>query len=229
MVEKRREGGQPKDKVIVDGFNTKKRNNLSQALLRKAKLEKARQDNEKRKAERDLQALEEQVKLARQAMGKKPKEKVVEDDSEPDSNPANPEDDVKSAYQMLQDMRWVYKNVKGRQRLKELCADDKQFLFMVKELMKIEAGLMNAKIKRNEDGEGGGQTTVFVVMKGLMDEVKVPDKKVGKVIDVGNKDDGDSDQEVDFKQIEHILNPEAAPYEEPREIEPVVEGPKLDW
>lgn len=227
MTEKKREGGQPKDKVLMDGFNTKKRNNLSQSLLRKAKLEKARQDNEKRKAERDLQALEEQVKLARQAMGKKPKEKV-EDDSESDSNPANPEDDVKSAYQMLQDMRWVYKNVKGRQRLKELCADDKQFLFMVKELMKIEAGLMSAKIKRNEDGEGGGQTTVFVVMKGLVDDIPAAPKSKARVIDVGDND-GDGDQEVDFKQIEHMLNPESPPYEEPKELEPMVEGPKLDW
>jgi len=221
MVEKKREGGQPKDKVLMDGFNTKKRNNLSASLLRKAKLEKARQDNEKRKQERDLQALEEKVALARQAMGKKPKEKP--DIPEPDDNsPANPEEDVKSAYQMLQDMRWVYKNVKGRQRLKELCADDKQFLFMVKELMKIEAGLMSAKIKRNEDGEGGGQTTVFVVMKGLVDE---PIKSPTKTIDIVDE----SSETVDFKQIEHMLNPEAPPYEEPKELEPEVVGPKLDW
>lgn len=217
MAEKRREGGQPKDKIIMDGFNTKKRGNLSKELLRKAKLEKARQDAERNKQERELQALEEQVKLARQAMGKAPKEKP--DDNPPEDNPANPEDDVKSAYQMLQDMRWVYKNVKGRQRLKELCADDKQFLFMVKELMKIEAGLMSAKIKRNEDGEGG-QQTVFVVMRGLMD---------GPVAKLNDAKKEDEVVDVDFKQIEHVLNPGAGPYEEPKEIEREVEGPKLDW
>ena len=218
MVEKRREGGQPKDKVLMDGFNTKKRGNLSKELLRKAKLEKARQDAERNKQERELQELEAQVKAARNALGKSPKEAT---EPPPDHNEPSDldHDDAKSAYQMLQDMRWVYKNVKGRQRLKELCADDKQFLFMVKELMKIEAGLMSTKIKRNEDGEGG-QQTVFVVMRGLLDD---------PVAKLNNAKKEDEVVDVDFKQIEHVLNPGAGPYDEPKEIEREVEGPKLDW
>jgi hypothetical protein len=93
-------------------------------------------------------------------------------------NSPNDADDAKSAYQMLQDMRWVYRNVRGRKKLKDMVdADDKQFLFMVKELMKIETSLLSAKIRTKEDNTVGGQQTVFVVLKGL-------DAPMQKVVDM---------------------------------------------
>ena len=108
------------------------------------------------------------------------------------------EEDEQSAYQMLQDMRYVYRKVKGRKKLAALiAADDKQFVFMVKELMKIEAQLMSAKIRAKEDLNGSAQQTVFVVLKGLEDGPKV--------LDIGSGD-------IDHRQISAALTPEGSEY-----------------
>ena len=107
-------------------------------------------------------------------------------------------DDEKSANQLLADMRWVYRQVNGRKKLKELIkGDDKQFVFMVKELMKIEA----AKILKTKDGDTSSQT-VFVVLKGLDEEKKYL-----------------VDDAVNMKQIQHAIQPESGEFEPEPEVE----------
>ena len=106
---------------------------------------------------------------------------------------ASETDDIRSANQMLQDMRWVYRKVKGRDKLKNLVKeDDKQFVFMVKELMKIEASLLTAQI-RKEGVDSPGQNGFFVVLKGLEN-----DKNILSVV---------NDKTINLKQIENALNP----------------------
>lgn len=107
-------------------------------------------------------------------------------------------DDIKSANQMLQDMRWVYREVKGRRKLLGLIrSDDKQFVVMVKELMKIETALLSAKIRKEGDTGGVGNQNFFVVLKGLDDS-----SVVKEVVD----------KTIDMKQIENALNPNAEEY-----------------
>jgi len=85
-----------------------------------------------------------------------------------------------SAHNMLVDMRWAYKKVKGRKKLKELIeTDDKQFVVMVKELMRLESLVLAAKLRR--EGDGQGTQAVFVVLKGL-DQAEVGEES--DVIDV---------------------------------------------
>lgn len=107
-------------------------------------------------------------------------------------------DDVKSAYEMLQDMRWVYKNLKGKTKLRDLCkADDKQFLFMIKELMKIESSLKQAEIRKEGTGSGDGRA-VFVILKGL---------DAQKVVVRENSIDS-----IDMEQLKRVLDPNDISY-----------------
>ncbi len=120
--------------------------------------------------------------------------------------------DAESAYQMLQDMRWVYRNVKGRTKLKQMVLDDdKQFVFMVKELMKIESALMSARVKK-EEVSGANQQNFFVVLKGLDD-----DKKILESTQMENT--------IDMKQITRALNPDDTSYE-PEEEENKRDAPE---
>lgn len=106
---------------------------------------------------------------------------------------------VDEAYRMLQDMRWVYRMVDGRDKLLKLIKDDdRQFVNMVRELLKIESAIMTTKIRAKE-GLAEGQKTVFVILKGLEDE-----KKLGEVIDLTS--------EVDTKQVAGVLNPDGSEY-----------------
>lgn len=103
------------------------------------------------------------------------------------------EEEVAEAYKMLQDMRWVYRMVNGREKLKKLVeGNDRQFVAMVKELLKIESSIMTAKIRSKEESREG-QKTVLVILKGLEEEKKY--------IDVTPTD-------VDTRQIAQMLNPE---------------------
>lgn len=104
------------------------------------------------------------------------------------------EEEVAEAYKMLQDMRWVYRMVNGREKLKKLVeGNDRQFVAMVKELLKIESAIMTAKIRSKEERFGEGQKTVLVILKGLEEEKQY--------IDVTPTD-------VDTRQIAQMLNPE---------------------
>ena len=146
-------------------------------------------------AQKGLEATEEEAENERRELAKEAAEAAAKEGKEV------VQEDEQSAYQMLLDMRYVYKKVDCRKKLKTLIAsDDKQFVFMVKELMKIEAQLMSAKIRAKEDLNGGGQQTVFVVLKGLED--------MPKVLDVT------PEENIDQRQIAAALTPEGSEYAE---------------
>jgi hypothetical protein len=68
--------------------------------------------------------------------------------------------------QMLNDMRYVYSKVDGRKKLlKMVKSDNKQFAFMVKELIRLEVSLADSSPKNK--GGGGSSNNFFVVLKGL--------------------------------------------------------------
>lgn len=217
-----KEGRKTKDAPISENFNTDKTIKLNRAALAAAKKEamsnarKAKEDDAERKrlrkektalerkimreqlikmAQKGLEATEEEAENERRELAKEAAEAAAKEGKKA------VQEDEQSAYQMLLDMRYVYKKVDGRKKLKTLIAsDDKQFVFMVKELMKIEAQLMSAKIRAKEDLNGGAQQTVFVVLKGLED--------TPKMLDVTPEDD------VDHRQIAAALTPEGSEYAE---------------
>lgn len=135
-----KEGPKEKDREITEGFNPDKIGALSKTALEKI-------GREERKALKDANkasAPSSEADLLRLALGE-------EDDS---------------SYNMLLDMRWAYKKVKGKKKLLTLIEeDDKQFVVMVKELMRLESILLAAKLRR--DGDGSEKQAVFVVLKGL--------------------------------------------------------------
>ena len=186
-----KEGRKTKDAVIADGFNRQKKVRPTRADIRLAKVEKQRLELEKRIQDRELKKIEDRISKVRAEVGELPPpeaEEPLESGSQGD------EEDAKSAYKMLQDMRWVYRNVKGRSKLRDLVdGDDKQFVFMVKELMRIEASLLSAKIRKGEDENGQVNQNFFVVLKGLES-----DKKILEM----------TDKDVDMKQISRALNPD---------------------
>jgi hypothetical protein len=218
---KRKSGFKPKGDVITSSINMKKRGNLSSGqlayLARKERMERAKLELERRKKEEALARLSSQLVGVSKALGVEieelppvqitPPEPVVEPKPESPSTPIvtppnDPEDadDTKSAYQMLQDMRWVYRNVSGRKKLKDMMGDDKQFQFLVKELMKIETALMSAKVKAQATQEGNANG-FFVIIKGLEDDKAAIARLAGE-----RKLAGQST--IDLNQIEHALNPE---------------------
>jgi hypothetical protein len=181
-------GRASKDKSLTEGFNSNKSGNLSQRKLKQI-TKQAKIAQATLKTQRELDVLKTQLGDAFA--------ETIPATKQP--NPSKPdaadENDVKAAYQMLQDMRYVYKKVGGKAKLLKLMEeDDKQFVFMVKELMKIESNLMTAKSKENDNGSKGQM--VFVVLKGLEDEIKLNTM-------MGPKD-------VDIKQITDALNPDGA-------------------
>jgi hypothetical protein len=186
-------GRKQKDRVIKDGFNLNKKGGLTKreeaAAKRQIRLQREQEQFLKKQKELEIAKLATKLAL-KQVEGTTP-EDVVPDE----------EDDTRSSDQMLSDMRWVYKKVQGRRRLKELIeSDDKQFVFMVKELMKIEA----AKILKTKD-DGSVNQTVFVVLKGLDEEKKY-----------------EVDDKIDMKQVQHVIQPEAG------QFEPIIEEEKIE-
>lgn len=106
-------------------------------------------------------------------------------------------DELAVSQAMLDDMRHVYKTMGGRTKLYELIqGNDAQFLNMIKELIKVETSLLTAKMRKGISGDGGnGRQNFFVVLKGLDDPTAI--------LDDPNTDSAD----IDYKQIEHALNP----------------------
>ena len=228
-----KEGRKTKDAPISENFNPNKTLKLNRAELAAAKRQasanakQVKVDNAERdRLRREQKALDKKLlhdKL--HEMAKKGME-VVEEEQEAERQElereaaaealkaekigeAGDSADEPSAYQMLQDMRYVYRKVKGRKKLAELIeGDDKQFVFMVKELMKIESQLMSAKIRAREDLNGTAQQTVFVVLKGLEDDPRLTQP----LLDVTPGEGGD--EEIDQRQIAAALTPEGSEYAE---------------
>lgn len=224
-----KEGRKTKDAPISENFNPNKTLKLNRAELARAKRQASanakqakKDDAERRKAIREkrafnkkllnenlhkmaakgLEVLEEEQEAERQELEREAAaEELKKETAGETQGTSRNSPDEPSAYQMLQDMRYVYRKVKGRKKLAELIeADDKQFVFMVKELMKIESQLMSAKIRAREDLNGTAQQTVFVVLKGLEDGPQILDVTPG-------------DEDIDHKQIAAALTPEGAEYE----------------
>ena len=111
------------------------------------------------------------------------------------------------AYKLLKDMRWIYRTVGGRRKLKKLMKeDDKQFITMMKEMFKMESAIMASKLKRG-DGMGGGDPSYFVILKGLHDTPVAEQTTDG----------------LDTRQIEHAINPNSDLV--PIETEPEPDSP----
>jgi hypothetical protein len=158
-------GRKTKDREVVEGFNRRKKGGMTRreenAAKRQAALEKQQADLEARQLEARMAAAAGELEVTRAKLGLGPAP------AEPVAPAGDEADDEKSAYQMLQDMRHVYASVKGRDKLQRLVKDDdKQFVFMVRELIRIESALMTARIKAKDEGQQQ-QQTVFVVLKGL--------------------------------------------------------------
>lgn len=107
--------------------------------------------------------------------------------------------DEKSAQEMINDMRWVYKQLKGRSKLKALMTGDKEFMAMVKELMKVEASILTNKL-RAKDG-GNGRQGFFVVLKGLEKE-----KPIERLTEAMR-----DKKPINIKQVERAMDPSADP------------------
>lgn len=217
-------GGRPtKDSPISNAFNQLKVGEvLTQkdiaAAKRAAKVAKMMQNEETRKQKVKLDNLSEQIERAKAKLedvpaAKKEKEEPLETEGTTSNIDLESPEDEKSAYQMLQHLRYAYKNSrdtqgrKGRQRLMALMEADVDFKFFVRELMKIEAALLAVKIRKEGDGAVGGvgQQNFFVVLKGLEDEKKFLIA-------------GSEDKTVDLKQITRAMNPEENSYEPEEEV-----------
>jgi hypothetical protein len=196
-----RGGHKPKDAPISEGFNPLKKGGMSmrelKAAERQALVVKRALQTEKTKIETTMAKLTEKQASLSEELGERPGKPVVEEPVLKDHDA----EDEKSAYQMLSDLRYAYRNSKGaggavgKRRLVELMESDPEFKFMVKELMKIESALLAAKI-RTKEGPGDTNQMVFVVLKGLEDEKKF--EADGGVLDV--------------KQIARAMNPDGSEY-----------------
>jgi len=164
----RKPGRKPKDSTITDGFNQEPK--LTAAQKRQLALQK---------------------KLIAEAKKKKRAESEDPDDLIDD-------DSSESAYQMLMDMRYVYKKVGGRKKLEKFIKkNDKAYELMVKELMKIESSMKQAAIKKSDGPGGDGKQNVFVVLKGLEEEQRA--------VTIVQAVDGQS--QIDMHSMSAILKP----------------------
>lgn len=185
-----------------------------------------REYQRKKKAAKQLAAKKAAQKLARQQRKSNPggglpaKTAVFEDNFNPDKTIEPSKDDIKKAMlqleleaetdeqdeeslsemgfskAMLQDMRAVYKELGGREKLLSyVSTGDAQFVNLIKELIKVETSLITAKLRRNINSKdnGNGRRNFFVVLKGLHDPTAALDDP--------------KNENIDLAQIERALNP----------------------
>jgi hypothetical protein len=180
-------GHDPKDAPIVDGFNrVKQYADMTVQEKRMFNMHKAQT-----------------ARTAKARMRKAEKEAIARGETPETTPTAKPEtetDDDSTGSQMFSDMRAIYKKLKGRNKLEQWAKDDRNFMVLVKELMKMEATVLATRIRKGEQPDGSnGQQSFFVILKGLEDEKKFTEVE---------------DKTVDMKQIKHVLEPEAGEYEE---------------
>jgi hypothetical protein len=116
------------------------------------KEEKARQKKQE-KINKEIQELNLKLSQAKAKLG------ISDDPGTSDTSGQNISTD-----KMIQDLRWAYSQLNGRQKLKEMMADDKQFSFIVKELLRLEAA------EKEKDKGGSSGMGFFVIIRGLNDE-----------------------------------------------------------
>jgi hypothetical protein len=192
-------GHNTKDFTISHNFNEKKAGGMTQkelkALEHKAKVDKIRLERELKKQEKAVVPMSENTPIA-----------SPDPSPPPDPNPdPNEEKEAKLANQMLNDLRYAYRHAmgndgkKGRSRLMELLKSDAEFKFAMKELIKVEIGLVTSKLKAKEAG-GNANQMVFVVLKGLKEEEGLYTKESLE------------DSVIDMKQVTNATNPDGTMY-----------------
>lgn len=163
-------GPSPKIQEILEGFNRDISSGVNLTKWEKKRIrvigrEKGLTPAEMKRLDNFLSA------SSRAARKKKLKREKEAKEAEIPDNIAN--------YKMLQDMRWVYQQVDGKEKLLKLVQeDDKQFAFMVKELIKFETALK----EKEKQADPYANQNFFVVIKGLEDEERVK-KLTGDIID----------------------------------------------
>jgi hypothetical protein len=169
---KRRTGPATKDSALTRN-TTIRLSKLERAALQK---EKARLKREEKKREKSILKAQEDIRKLQLKAEEAQRKAGLDPSSE------NPIDNIINE-KMLADLRWVYGQVDGRKKLLDLVkADDKQFAFIVKEMLRLESE------KANKRGGTGNSDSpgFFVVIRGLEDEQIVDDamKDAGNVISV---------------------------------------------
>jgi hypothetical protein len=148
-------GPKANDSFLGDHFNKKKVGGLSKKVLRAAKLATAEtQAVTKRALDKEIEKVEAQIQRLRDKRAE-----LLEKAGYPDEEPQV------GASKMLENMWKVFRQSGGMSKLKKAMMNtktgDREFISMAKEMMKVEAAVSKMK------GNGGGQQTVFVVLKGL--------------------------------------------------------------
>lgn len=169
---RKKPGTVPKDdgmSIRPDSTGTLTREQKRAAASEKARIEREIRQKEKADAElaatiqRHLDKIEEAKRKAGLTEGEEP--------------------EISLTSKMLQDMRWVYSQVDGRQKLLSMVkGDDKQFAFMIKELIRFETAEAERRAGKSAS-EGGG---FFVVIKGLEDENRLQSAMAGHKNEISN-------------------------------------------
>lgn len=172
---RRKPGVVPKDDDI--SIRPGDTSNLSREEKRAAASEKARIEREIRQKEKQEAELAETINRYNEKIKEAKRKAGLLDEEEPE---------MPVSSKMLSDMRWVYSQVDGRQKLlKMVKGDEKQFAFMIKELIKFESALAEQQGARARNGEGGGG--FFVVIKGLADENRLKSAMDGYGNEISNQ------------------------------------------
>lgn len=214
----RRGGRSAKDQQISDNFNWDKKGTLKKdfVLARKAAPQKEGKGGVLSKY-MALSVEEKKQIIARTRKTRKIRKEGLSNGNK--SGKKKGEDYLKigSIYQMLWDMWYVYKKLGGRKKLLSLMRDDKQLLFMVKEMLKIESAMKQAELRGGDGGEGGNQPSFFVVLKGLESEIPILENVAGK-----------DDRVIDMVQVTRAINPdENSPEPEQDENKTTREAPQM--
>jgi len=148
-------------------------------------------------------------------------DQVDQSDQVGSEDPLDDDDDAFTdkgfASQMLKDLRKAYKSTKGSKKLKTMMADDKNFAFFVKELLRIETQAATSKNGKNGEGNGN-RPAVLVIIRGLEDEYRVDaalnlykespatKRQVDKLLDPAGKGSEADDEQGDEVTMEHAEN-----------------------
>jgi hypothetical protein len=171
---RRKPGPVPKD----DGISIRPGDTgtLTREQKRAAASEKARIEREIRQKEKADAELAATIQRHMEKIEEAKRKAGLSDDEDPE---------ISLTSKMLSDMRWVYSQVDGRRKLLEMVkGDDKQFAFMIKELIRFETAEAERKAGKLGGGNGGG---FFVVIKGLEDENRLKSAMAGQTSEISNQ------------------------------------------